>query len=62
MKLKNANGDKTKQIKWFQNFKTYMVTKLKNSICEKTKKNQIVTKLKNSNGDKTQIVTILKLG
>ena len=47
-----------------------MVTNLKNSNGDKTKKNQFVTKLKklngektkpNSNCDKTQIVTKLKL-
>ena len=31
-----------------------ILTKLKNSNYDKTKKNQIMTKLKNSNGDKTQ--------
>ena len=41
-KLKNLNGDKTKNLKMIQ---------LKKSNCDKT---QIVTKLKNSNCQKTQ--------
>ena len=42
-KLKNLNCDKTKKIKFGQNSKTTIVTKLTNSICDKT---QIMTQLK----------------
>ena len=57
-KLKNSNCDNSKtqivttEILTKLNYdKTKLVTKLKNSKCDKI---QIVTKLKNSNGDKTQ--------
>ena len=54
-KLKNTDFDKTQHLKLWQNSKTLIVTKLKNSNCVKTKKKtQIVTKLKNTNCDKTQ--------
>ena len=44
-KFINTNCDKTVQLKW---------TKLKNSNCNKTKKNLIVTKHENSNFGKNQ--------
>ena len=50
-KLKNAKYDNSQNFKLWQNYKTEMVTKLKNLNLDKT---QIVTKLKNSNCDKTQ--------
>ena len=60
-KLKNSNGDKTPKVKWWQNSKSQIVTKLK--------KTQVVTKLKlwensncdNSNCYKTQNVTTLEV-
>ena len=69
-KLKNLNWDNTHKFKLWQNWKTQIVTKLKNSYRDKTQKSkrdktpklklwknwktQIETKLKNSNYDKTQ--------
>ena len=41
-----------------QNSKTQYETKIKNSQCDKTKKNQDVTKIKNSLFDHTQNMTI----
>ena len=61
MKLKNSYCDETQNLKQQQKTKSQIKTKLKNSNCDKTKKNQIVTKLKKSNCEKTQIVTKLKL-
>ena len=60
-KFKKSNCDKTQKLKWWQNSKTQIVIKLKNSKCDNT---HLVTKLKlrhNSNCDKTQIVTKLRL-
>ena len=63
MKLKNSNCYKTQKLKLWWNSETQIVLKLKNTKCDKTKKNQIVTKLKNltvtklkktNNFDKTQ--------
>ena len=47
-KLQNSNCDKTPKLKLSQNSKIQIVTKLeKNSNCDQTKENKIVTKLKN---------------
>ena len=53
--LKKLCGQNSK-TQTVTNLWTLIVTKLKNSNCDKT---QILTKLKNSNCDKTQIVTKL---
>ena len=45
MKLKNSNGDKPQKFKQLQNSLIQLVTKLKNSNCEK---------IQNSNCDKTK--------
>ena len=55
------NGDKTQTLKLWQNWKTQIVTKLKNSDFDKT---WIKTKFKlwkNLNCDKSQVVKKLKL-
>ena len=49
---KNTNCDKTTKFKLRRNWKSQVVTKLKNSNCYNSK-TQIITKLKNSNCDKT---------
>ena len=53
-KTQNSNCDKTQKLKLRQNFKTQIVTKLKNPNWEKLKKTLILTKLKKSNCDKTK--------
>ena len=69
-KLKNSKSNITQKIQFWQNSKTYFVTKLNNLNCYKTQniklwqssklkmwqnsKTPIVTKLKNSNCNKTQ--------
>ena len=57
---KNSIGDKTQKLKWWPDLKAQIVTKPKNSNCDKTEKSQMVKKLKNSYCDKTQNVTKLK--
>ena len=64
MKLKHSNYDETQKLKWWKNAKTQMVTKLKNSNCDKTKKKSNfdkAQKLKLLLNSKNQIVTQLKL-
>ena len=59
MILKNSNGDETQKLKFGQNSKTQIMTKLKNSNCNETKKlkwrqnlkTQFLTKPKNSYSD-----------
>ena len=46
--------DKTQKLKLWENSKTQIVRKLKNSNCDESQKLEIVTKLKNLNCDKTQ--------
>ena len=72
-KLENSNCDKTqtvtklKKLKFWQNSKPQIVTKLKNSNCDKTQKlklwqkpkTQIVIKIKSLNVNKNQIVVIV---
>ena len=54
-KLKKTNGDKTLKLKWWQNSKAQIVTKLKKTqIITKSATKLNVTILKNSNCDKTQ--------
>ena len=47
------------KLKFWHNTETQIVTKLKNSNCDQTKKTQIVTWRKNSNCDKTQKLKLL---
>ena len=55
-KLKRSNFEENtkKKFKLWQNKKIQMVSKLKNTNCDKTNNNQIVTKLKKSNCDQTK--------
>ena len=53
MRRRKNYGDKIQILKMGQSSITQIVTKLKHSNCEKTKKNQIVTKLTKLICDKT---------
>ena len=57
MEHKNLNYYKTQHLKLWKISKTQNLKKLKNSSCDKTLKNQVLTKLKmwqNSKSDQTQ--------